>query len=1006
MRFKNVIKKAVCAVVSAAVIVTAPGISEFGIPVKAAPGGNENWGNVNWQEEEEDSTYSDVKFSDSYKKLGDKLVVENAPEGASYIWEVYSYVTGEMVESVEENTGTFQTKEEYNECMITCMVDYTVMLNFYCSTLPVVCIESDDYYYDVKKEEYSDAAIRIIGNEQFSDESVLYDGEAQIKLRGNSTAYRDKRPFKIKLDKKANLLGLGDEEDGSSYKSKHWVLLANDIDHSLIRNKLLYDFSGAIGTEFYFKSTNVALLYNGEYKGVYQLCEHRRVDEGRIDIEDWVGAGEEAAEAIAADNYIGLGYANPDEAEDAINAIMYQDYSWMDTGNVTVNGKKFNLSDYGIELPGVEGGYLAEMDFYSIGSDTQAGISTAYGQPLYFSAPEAGADAEDIKAAVISFRNTNLFKYAQRYTQTFEYALHSPDFTFYSGEHKYLVSTNAFESIYDKKDGWTSFTETTEYSDEENEGKHYSELFDMDSLVNNFIFVEYAMNWDSMKNSFFYYKKNGETAKIGPQWDFDWCWGNINMYNINTYYPTKWQTTIEEFTVEQPYQSYNWNRLLIKDPYFVVRVYEKYHEIRNIIEEMICEGGLIDRYYEELSDAGRANDFVWKYTYTPEYYNGAIPENFEDSINSIKEFLEKRVDWMDSQFKSVERLMYSLGYYEEAADINITVEKVDGNITAKAEVTNTDCKSVVFQINGAYKVEAAVENGEAVAVIPQDKLIDNKKTMNVIVAYEKNAAGGYIENQDLKPSGNYEYVAKSAYAIIVTTDTGITSLHSKPEYIDEPDAITGVNGFEEAEESINYILVGDGSVKFTVEALGDIYGEMVFGAGVYDTDGRYYVANTDGDSYFYNATVKGDYSENKIKDIIKGHIYTVNITRIENDFKVTVYDETAGDMTGEYLAGCHEDFTETVNIKILALYGSFKVSKPVLIKLEKEDNAEIISNKKEDNSMVIIVAAVVAAVLIIIGICVFLFIVKRKKAIRSNKEQQKTIKSNEEQQEVTEGNEK
>ena len=44
----------------------------------------------------------------------------------------------------------------------------------------------------------------------------------------------------------------------------------------------------------------------------------------------------------------------------------------------------------------------------------------------------------------------------------------------------------------------------------------------MDSLVNNFIFCEFAMNWDSMKNSFFLYKDIDGLAKIGPQWDFDW----------------------------------------------------------------------------------------------------------------------------------------------------------------------------------------------------------------------------------------------------------------------------------------------------------------------------------------------------------------------------------------------------------------------------------------------------------------------------------------------------
>ena len=105
----------------------------------------------------------------------------------------------------------------------------------------------------------------------------------------------------------------------------------------------------------------------------------------------------------------------------------------------------------------------------------------------------------------------------------------------------------------------------------------------MDSLVNNFIFCEFAMNWDSMKNSFFLYKDIDGLAKIGPQWDFDWAWGNRNMYWINTWYPTSWHTTENAFTVEQYYQTVQWNRMLIRDPYFLTLAYEKWHQIRGTV---------------------------------------------------------------------------------------------------------------------------------------------------------------------------------------------------------------------------------------------------------------------------------------------------------------------------------------------------------------------------------------------------------------------------------------
>lgn len=51
-----------------------------------------------------------------------------------------------------------------------------------------------------------------------------------------------KKPYKIKLDKKADLFGMG--------KNKHWVLLANYYDNSLVRNRLTYYLGRKLGMEY------------------------------------------------------------------------------------------------------------------------------------------------------------------------------------------------------------------------------------------------------------------------------------------------------------------------------------------------------------------------------------------------------------------------------------------------------------------------------------------------------------------------------------------------------------------------------------------------------------------------------------------------------------------------------------------------------------------------------------------------------------------------------------
>lgn len=99
-----------------------------------------------------------------------------------------------------------------------------------------------------------------------------------VRGRGNSTWSADKKPYKFKLEKKKNLLGMGG--------NKHWVLLANYYDVSMLRNKLTYWLGAQLGMEFTPKCEFVNVVMNGEYLGSYYLCEQIRVGESRVNIDD------------------------------------------------------------------------------------------------------------------------------------------------------------------------------------------------------------------------------------------------------------------------------------------------------------------------------------------------------------------------------------------------------------------------------------------------------------------------------------------------------------------------------------------------------------------------------------------------------------------------------------------------------------------------------------------------------------------------------------------------
>ena len=105
-----------------------------------------------------------------------------------------------------------------------------------------------------------------------------------IKGRGNTTwaGFVQKKPYQIKLDKKADLL---DPKDGKQ-KSKKWLLLSNPFDSTQLHNALSYDFAYRMGLTNTPEGKPIDFYYDGEYRGSYYLCEKVEIGDGRVEIND------------------------------------------------------------------------------------------------------------------------------------------------------------------------------------------------------------------------------------------------------------------------------------------------------------------------------------------------------------------------------------------------------------------------------------------------------------------------------------------------------------------------------------------------------------------------------------------------------------------------------------------------------------------------------------------------------------------------------------------------
>jgi len=107
---------------------------------------------------------------------------------------------------------------------------------------------------------------------------ALHEGSLEIKGRGNSTWLMPKKPYRLKLTDSTALMGMPG--------NRHWVLLANYLDKTLLRNDVAFKLGRMLGMEYTTRSVFVELYMNGDYRGVYQLTEHIRIGKNRVNIPE------------------------------------------------------------------------------------------------------------------------------------------------------------------------------------------------------------------------------------------------------------------------------------------------------------------------------------------------------------------------------------------------------------------------------------------------------------------------------------------------------------------------------------------------------------------------------------------------------------------------------------------------------------------------------------------------------------------------------------------------
>ena len=251
-------------------------------------------------------------------------------------------------------------------------------------------------------------------------------------------------------------------------------------------------------------------------------------------------------------------------------------------------GEKLKISINRVNVG--DDGFLLEID--SKAGDDEPTFQTKHqgcigihnGQPINIKEPDVVVDDEN-------------YNYIKNYVITAENALFSDNFK-------------------DPEEGWQKY-------------------MDMDSFVDWFLINEIAKNNDAcFFSSCYMHLKRGEKLKMGPIWDFDIAFGNINY--LSNYLP-------EGFWIKNVI----WYSRLFEDPAFVAKVKERFNYFYLRKNDIMNE---INANAQYLKFSTQENNNKWHTFYTYTWPNYDIWGSYQNEVQSMKEWLDTRFEWLKAEF--------------------------------------------------------------------------------------------------------------------------------------------------------------------------------------------------------------------------------------------------------------------------------------------------------------------------------------------------------------------
>jgi hypothetical protein len=271
----------------------------------------------------------------------------------------------------------------------------------------------------------------------------------------------------------------------------------------------------------------------------------------------------------------------------------------------------------------------------------------------------AGLTASDITEPAIT--GGYIFKrdHSERYEQSFRTG---------QGNHFYYVHPDP-EDMSREQMQWLSryvnrFEQALYGQDFRDPQRGYAAYLDVDAFIDQHWLIEMSKNIDGFRYSAYLHKDRDGKIVAGPAWDWNLSFGNADYYGASE--PSGW------YTHELRDSEICWFRRLSEDPEFMQRAIDRWGELRRGVLATPTVLGRVDNMAAQLHEAQARNFRRWPILGRRIHPNDFVGDTYEEEIRWMKQWIQRRLAWIDSQFLAPPALTH--------ADGTITLRAASGKI--------------------------------------------------------------------------------------------------------------------------------------------------------------------------------------------------------------------------------------------------------------------------------------------------------------------------------------